>query len=232
MKRRTGVIILSGGLDSTVLLHDLLNEGVKLFAAISYHYGQRHNIELHYAHYWTRKFKIPHYIIKLNIPLKSALIDHGQIPKQDYSVETQKITVVPSRNAIMLSIAAGICESLGSRNVFYAAHHSDYAVYPDCRPKFIKLISEAIQAGTYKGIKVEAPFKFYTKTDIVKRAVSLGIDIEELCTHTWSCYDPQRSFFRWVHCGVCGTCRERRRAFIQAGVNDYTIYKEVENEGE
>ena len=124
-------------------------------------------------------------------------------------------TVVPFRNGIMLSIAAGVAESQGAQALVIAAHGGDHAIYPDCRETFLSPMAEAIRAGTYAGIEVQRPFVNLKKQDLVRRGIELGVDFG----HTWSCYKGGAK-----PCGTCGTCVERQEAFALAGVRDVVGY--------
>ena len=117
-------------------------------------------------------------------------------------------TVVPFRNGIMLSIAAGLAESRGLTQVMIANHGGDHAVYPDCRPGFIAAMDRAVSEGTYADVHIFAPYTSMTKADIARRGRSLGVDY----SLTYSCYRGGAH-----HCGRCATCRERREALIAAG---------------
>ena len=128
-------------------------------------------------------------------------------------------TVVPFRNGIMLAIAAGYAESAGADSLVIAAHCGDHAIYPDCREEFMAPMTEAIRAGTYAEVEVLRPFIAMTKAAIVARGAELGVDYSQ----TWSCYKGAA-----VHCGRCGTCVERREAFILADVSDPTVYASQE----
>lgn len=128
-----------------------------------------------------------------------------------------KSTVVPFRNGIMLSIAIGIAESHQLKYVMMANHAGDHAIYPDCRPEFVKAMSAAAKAGTYADVEVLTPYTNITKTDIARIGKRLGIDY----TETWSCYKGGEK-----HCGKCGTCRERKEALRDAGIEDKTEYEE------
>jgi 7-cyano-7-deazaguanine synthase len=192
----------------------------KVVAAISFDYGAKHNHkELPFAAYHCRKFNIEHRVIPLNFVgelFKSDLLKSGgAIPDGHYEEQTMKSTVVPFRNGIMLSIAAGFAESKDATGLVIAAHAGDHAIYPDCREDFMKAMADAIRLGTYAGIKLLRPFIAMTKADIASRGQDLGVDF----AHTWSCYKGAT-----LHCGTCGTCVERREAFIVAGVADPTIY--------
>lgn len=141
---------------------------------------------------------------------KSALLSSpDDIPEGSYADGNMKSTVVPFRNGIMLSIACGIAESNGFCRVMIANHSGDHSVYPDCRPGFVKAMSEAMSEGTYEHVVVDAPYTSLSKTDIARRGKELGIDYNE----TYSCYKGGA-----VHCGKCATCIERMEALRAAGL--------------
>ena len=211
------LLVLSGGLDSTTMLYDFADN---IALAVTFHYGSNHNErEAECARYHCNKLGIQH--IEINLAFmgdyfKSSLLEGAEaIPEGNYDEDNMKSTVVPFRNGIMLSIAAGLAESRGLKKVMLANHSGDHTIYPDCRPEFVKAMSEAINSGTYIGVELVAPYTMITKADIVKRGSELGIDY----TKTYSCYKGGEH-----HCGLCGTCRERQEAFMLAGVEDKTIY--------
>lgn len=213
------VVLFSGGLDSTVLLADQLALGRKV-TALSCDYGSRHNErELAAAEslckfYGVRQLKVSlDFIGKLY--KSSLLVGGGEIPKADYDAESMAQTVVPFRNGVMLSAAAGLAESIGADAVAIAAHSGDHNIYPDCRSEFLHAMGESIRLGTDTQVTLLRPFAEVSKTDIVRRGVELNVDFSK----TWSCYVGGE-----VHCGQCGTCRERRDAFRKAGVEDPTVY--------
>ena len=213
------VVLLSGGMDSVSALYDAKQKH-EVVGAISFDYGSKHNHkEIPFAAYHSRKFNIEHQVIHLDFVgelFKSDLLKSGgQIPDGHYEEETMKSTVVPFRNGIMLSISAGFAESRDAEGLIIAAHAGDHAIYPDCREEFMKSMAEAIRIGTYAGIKLLRPFIAMTKAEIAARGHALGVDFSQ----TWSCYKGAA-----IHCGTCGTCVERREAFMLAGVVDPTIY--------
>lgn len=215
---KNAAIIVSGGMDSITLLYEHKDE---IAVGISFDYGSNHNArEIPFAKMHCERLGIKHITINLDFMhqyFKSSLLTGADtIPEGHYEDENMKSTVVPFRNGIMLAIAVGIAESNGLTEVFIANHGGDHAIYPDCRPGFIRAISDATQAGTYVGVEVVAPYTQLTKTEIVKRGAQLGIDYAE----TWSCYKGGN-----VHCGKCGTCVERHEAFVLAGLPDPTIYE-------
>ena len=216
---KDSVIIVSGGMDSVTLLYDM-HERIAL--GISFDYGSNHNAnEIPFARLHCQRLGIKHITINLAFIkqyFKSSLLEGaGAIPEGHYADDNMRSTVVPFRNGIMLAIAAGIAESNGLKYVMMANHSGDHAVYPDCRPPFVKAMGEAMRLGTYPGIEILAPYTNISKTDIAKRGKALGIDY----TETWSCYKGGKA-----HCGKCGTCVERKEALAGAGIIDKTVYME------
>ncbi len=216
---KDSAIIVSGGMDSITLLYDKKDE---IALGISFDYGSNHNArEIPFARMHCERLGIKHITIDLGFIhryFKSSLLEGADaIPEGHYEDENMKSTVVPFRNGIMLSIAIGIAESSGLNKVLIANHGGDHAIYPDCRPEFIRAIDGAANAGTYAHVHVSAPYTDITKADIARIGKRLGIDYSE----TWSCYKGGK-----VHCGKCGTCVERREALKEAGIEDTTVYEE------
>lgn len=210
------LIIYSGGLDSTTLLYEY-KEKIKL--AISFDYGSKHNKkEINFAKYHCKKLKIEHLIIKLDFINKyfdsNLLKSGGDIPNGNYEDIVMKKTVVPFRNGIMLSIAIGIAESRNLQKVLIANHSGDHAIYPDCRNTFIQAINETASYGTYNNVNVLSPYNNLTKREIALIGKKLRINYNK----TWSCYKGED-----IHCGLCGTCIERKEALKDF---DNTIYKD------
>ena len=215
---KNAILILSGGVDSVTLLYDYQDQ---IALAVSFDYGSNHNArEIPFAKLHCERLGIPHMVIPLSFMaehFKSSLLEGSEaIPEGNYDDDNMKSTVVPFRNGIMLSIAVGLAESRGLKHVMMANHGGDPAIYPDCRPEFVDAFSEAARTGTYEGVTLLSPYTNLTKTDIVRRGKALNIDYSE----TWSCYKGGEK-----HCGLCGTCRERREAFAEAGVEDNTLYE-------
>lgn len=211
------VTLYSGGLDSTVLLYFLRQEGHEVIA-LSFDYGQTHKKELNYAAHTTKKYTIPHYTCHLESPIFDVpLMGGGEIPEGYYTDENMKRTIVPSRNATFLSIAWGVAVNKDAEAVAFAAHSGDHPIYPDCRPDFVAAMEIALRIGSESSVRMFTPFIGMDKVAIVEMGSTLGVDFAD----TWSCYKGEK-----VHCGKCGTCRERREAFQISGVNDPTIYKE------
>ena len=194
----------------------------RIALGISFDYGSNHNArEIPFATMHCERLGIKHIVINLGFMhqyFKSSLLEGAEaIPEGNYDDENMKSTVVPFRNGIMLSIAAGVAESNGLKYVMMANHGGDHTIYPDCRPEFVSAMSEATRLGTYPGIEVLAPYTGITKSDIARHGKELGIDYAE----TWSCYKGGEH-----HCGKCGTCRERIEALADAGIEDHTVYGE------
>ncbi|SLM28527.1 7-cyano-7-deazaguanine synthase [Desulfamplus magnetovallimortis] len=201
------VVVFSGGMDSTVLMADILGKG-KNVQALSFDYGSRHNDrELLCAATFCQEHKIEHRIVKLpfiNELFSSSLLKSGKdVPDGSYMEENMKSTVVPFRNGIMLSIAAGFAESIGAGEVLLASHSGDHFIYPDCRPEFNEAFSRAVFMGTGEQVSIRFPFANMDKRDIGDLGRELGIDF----TTTWTCYKGGE-----IHCGTCGACDERKYA--------------------
>jgi len=218
------IIIFSGGLDSTTLLYKLKSENHDIHT-ISFLYGQKHSKELEAAKIICSSLNIEQKIVDLT-PLQSLLdsaltnpnIEIPTIPAGTQHYETLKTTVVPNRNAIFLSIAAGFAQSIGGNTIFYAAHYSDGGMYPDCREEFINSFEKTVRLGLdSSNFSVKAPFVNISKSEVIKIGHKLGVPFEL----TWSCYEGGIK-----HCGSCSACRERKNAFEEAKINDPTAYSE------
>ena len=216
------VVILSGGLDSTVLLYDLVAQGADI-KALSFDYGQKHDKEVSFARDTCSRMGIPFTSVSLGEVGKllqgssSLLMESVPIPEGHYESDSMRSTVVPNRNMIMLSVAIGHCVAIGYDTVAYAAHGGDHAIYPDCRPEFVAAMGQAAGLCDWKRVAICAPYLSMRKADIVTRGIVLGVPFGD----TWSCYKGGD-----MHCGKCGTCDERREAFATAGVLDPTRYEE------
>ncbi len=213
------VVLCSGGMDSVTALH-WAHRHHEVLAVLSFDYGAKHNHrEIPFAIEQANRVRTPHQTILLDFIgqyFNSALLQGGgDIPEGHYAAENMKQTVVPFRNGIMLAAAAGFAESIGVEGLVIAAHTGDHTIYPDCREDFMRAMGDALRLGTYAGIELLRPFIAMDKGQIVAEGIRLGVDF----TRTWSCYRGGER-----HCGVCGTCVERREAFQQAGVPDPTAY--------
>ncbi len=217
------VVLLSGGLDSTTVLAKALDEGCEV-VALSFRYGQRHSRELDSAkavaeHYGTR-----HVVVDIDLSMfRSALTD----PDIDVPEGREKIgsdipdTYVPARNIIMLSVAAGLCESVDADRIYIGANVVDYSGYPDCRPQFFEAFRKMLSVGTKAGtegrpIRIETPILSKSKAEIVKLGKDLGAPLHL----TWSCYEGGEKA-----CGRCDSCILRLRGFEEAGFRDEIEYE-------
>lgn len=204
-------------MDSTVSLYHAA-KNYSIACAVSFDYGSLHNHqEIPFAAWHCKRLGIQHEIISLlfiSELFKSGLLS-GDIPHGHYTAPKMKRTVVPFRNGVMLAVACGLAESLKADGVMIAAHAGDHTIYPDCRERFMRSMAAAMHLGTYDNIKLIRPFIHLSKAQIAARGHKLGVDFSQ----TWSCYKGGK-----VHCGLCGTCVERREAFKLARVPDPTVY--------
>ncbi|MDR2513463.1 MAG: 7-cyano-7-deazaguanine synthase QueC [Puniceicoccales bacterium] len=209
------VVVLSGGLDSTVLLASLLAEGRECLA-LSFDYGQRHVREIDSARAVCAFYGVHHQVadLKMLTPLwgSNSLTDTSvQVPNGHYTEEQMKVTVVPGRNLVFLSIAAAWAMGNKCDSLAYGAHGGDHTIYPDCRPEFATALGNTLALADWHRVSLEHPFASLDKTAIVRIGKKLGAPFHL----TWSCYKGGER-----HCGLCATCVERREAFANAGVPD------------
>jgi 7-cyano-7-deazaguanine synthase len=224
MERKKAVVIVSGGVDSSTLLYKAVKDDFETYA-LTFIYGQKHKREIESAKKICGGLVVSHKVIDLSVlkellsgsALTDSRVEIPYVPETVEHYETLKTTIVPNRNSIFLSIAIGYAVSLKANHVFFGAHHSDRGVYPDCRREFVEAFEEAEQlANDNSELVISAPFVDIDKSQIVKLGAKLGVPYGE----TWSCYKGGE-----MHCGVCSSCRERKRAFEEAGVADATEYE-------
>jgi len=218
-EKGTVVMGLSGGLDSTTLLYYLQWLGYTL-VTVSVNYGQRHKKELDSSKEIARLAGVENIEIDLQclravLPGSALTDDKVVLPEEHYTHESQKLTVVPARNMIFISILGSIALARKAKFVAFGAHASDYAIYPDCRAPFVTWAEKTLWAGNYEKVTLLAPFLPYSKANIAFLANLLEVPVEL----TWSCYAGGEQ-----HCGKCGTCRERLEAFELAGLKDPVPY--------
>src|SRR5437773_4907850 len=219
------VILLSGGLDSATVLAIAKREGRECHA-ISFIYGQRHEVELAAAKRVAEAQGVAeHLVFPLDLRLfgGSALTSDIAVPKDAVGAPGIPITYVPARNSIFLSLALGFAESRQAQEIWTGVNAVDYSGYPDCRPEFIDAFQQVILKGTRSGIekhepRLIAPLIQMTKAQIIRRGVDLRVDYS--LTH--SCYDPDS---QGRACGHCDSCILRRRGFEEAAVPDPTVYR-------
>ena len=226
LQNQSAIAILSGGIDSTVALYNAIEDGYHIECAISFDYGQKNFKKIECAKETCRKLGISHRIIDLTslAPyLKSALTSEDQeVPEGHYQEESMKQTVVPNRNMIFASIAAGIAISLNAETIILGVHQGDHAIYPDCRPRFIKRMNKALAIADWSfPVKIHAPLLKMSKIDIVELGYyHLNVDF----SNTWNCYKGGE-----FACGKCGSCQERREAFAENSVIDPISYEDDVN---
>jgi len=219
---KTAVVLLSGGLDSMVCAVLARESGFETLA-LTIDYGQRHRVELDSARRIAARLADRHIVLALDLTAfgGSALTSDIAVPKDGVG-EGIPVTYVPARNTIFLSLALGLAEATGARDIFIGVNALDYSGYPDCRPEFVagfeRLANLATKAGVEgDGFTIHAPLLDLTKADIAREAQRLGIDAG--LSH--SCYDPLPD---GTHCGKCDACRLRAKGFAEAGVADPTSY--------
>lgn len=217
------VVLLSGGLDSMVAGALAREAGYRLFA-LSIDYNQRHRVELQAAARVAKSLNaIRHIVLPLDLTAfgGSALTADIAVPKDGVGTDIP-VTYVPARNTIFLSLTLGLAEVVGASDIFIGVNALDYSGYPDCRPEFIAAFEGLAELATKAGVegspfRIHAPLQDMTKADIVREAARLKIDP----ALSWSCYDPAPG---GLHCGVCDSCRLRKKGFAEAGFPDPTAY--------
>lgn len=215
--------IVSGGMDSVTLLYLAVSKTIPdKVSVLSFDYGQKHRKELTQAQRICEELGVRHNIVNLQSAtdlLKSSLTDKTEaVPYGHYAEDNMKATVVPNRNAIMLSIAYGAAISSESDHLLYGAHTGDHFIYPDCRPEFVQALDRAFQIGNegFGHVNILAPFSTISKSEIV----TLGLELKVPYEKTYTCYQGGEK-----HCGQCGTCTERIISFNDNGIQDPVEYE-------
>lgn len=220
------VVLLSGGLDSTVTAAQARADGFEL-VALTVSYGQRHVRELESARAVAKALAaIEHHELDVDLGAwgGSSLMDqHQALPLDRPDSEIAHgipSTYVPARNTVLLSLALSLAEAVDAGAIYIGANAVDYSGYPDCRPEFINQFNKLAEVGTKRGTegnatKIVAPLIAMSKAEIVERGEKLDAPIEQ----TWSCYAGGE-----VQCGRCDSCKLRRKGFAEAGVKDPVAY--------
>lgn len=214
------VLICSGGLDSICLAYHLFHKK-SLSAIVTFDYNQRHKKEIQFAKKQAKILNVPFQLFDIS-PLQealqgSALTSGEDVPEGHYAQKNMKITEVPNRNAIFLSIAFAYAASHNANRVALAVHGGDHFIYPDCRPDFLESFDKMEYFSLEGKVKLYAPYAKLKKSEIVLDGAKYNVPFQD----TWSCYKGNN-----LHCGRCGTCVERQEAFFLAKIKDPTIYED------
>lgn len=213
------VVIYSGGMDSFTVLNRALKDGKEVYA-LSFDYGQKHVKELICAAKVCQDLSVTHKVIDISainqLLAGSSLTDDIEIPEGHYEEESMKSTVVPNRNMILLSLAVGYAVSVGASQVYYGAHSGDHAIYPDCRPEFVKKMNDVCMIANYEAVEIFSPYLEVSKTAILTDGLAMGLDYSD----TWTCYNGREKA-----CGKCGACQERLEAFGENNATDPLSYE-------
>lgn len=217
-----GLVLLSGGLDSSVLLAYLIMTNLHIkFETVTFHYGQKHWKEIASAQSIAKFYGVKNYgidISQLQPIFNSALTKSSEeIPSGDYTLENAKKTVVPNRNMVLISIASAFGLSNDFDFLAIGTHSNDYEVYPDCRSEFLTPLRDALRNADWKSFDLVYPFVLKSKAEIVSIGNQLNVPFEL----TWSCYLGGE-----IHCKSCPTCKERIQAFKMANIPDPIKYKD------
>jgi len=219
---KQAVVLLSGGLDSMVCA-GLAREAGFSVIALTIDYNQRHRVELEAAGRIAAMLADRHIVLPLDLRAfgGSALTGDIDVPKEGVS-KGIPVTYVPARNTIFLSLALGLAEASGARDIFIGVNALDYSGYPDCRPEFVAEFERLANIATKAGVeddafKLHAPLQDMTKADIAREAQRLGLD----ASMSHSCFDPSPD---GRACGECDACRLRAKGFAEAGIADPTVY--------
>ena len=218
------IVLLSGGIDSATTLAMAKAEGYACHA-ISFDYGQRHIAELNAAERVADSLgAASHRVIRLDLnSIGGSALTEACIAVPETPSEGIPITYVPARNTVFLSLALGLAEVIGARDLFIGVTAVDYSGYPDCRPAFIQAFEQLANVATKAGVEgghfhVHAPLIEMGKAEIIRAGSALGVDYAQ----TISCYQAD---VKGRACGVCDSCRFRREGFEQAGIPDPTVYR-------
>jgi 7-cyano-7-deazaguanine synthase len=223
---KKAVVLLSGGLDSMVCAGIARERGYSVIA-LTVDYNQRHRVELEAARRIGNELADRQIVLPLDLRAfgGSALTSDIEVPKDGVGADDQggiPVTYVPARNTIFLSLALGLAEASGARDLFIGVNALDYSGYPDCRPEFVAEFERLANLATKAGVEhdrftIHAPLQHMTKAEIVREVQRLGLD----AALSHSCYDPLPD---GRHCGECDACRLRAKGFAEAGIADPTAY--------
>lgn len=228
--QRPGIVLLSGGLDSTTVLAIARSQGFTPYA-LSFSYGQRHSVELDAAARVATAQRVARHVVA-DIDLRtfggSALTADIDVPKHNTTDELKAdipVTYVPARNTIFLSFALAYAETVGAADIFLGVNALDYSGYPDCRPEYIAAYEAMANLATRAGVEgtkltIHTPLLQMSKAEIIQEGLRLGVDY----SLTFSCYDPDGA---GRPCGQCDSCLLRLKGFAEAGGTDPLDYQKA-----
>lgn len=221
--QKKAVILLSGGLDSLTVLAIAKEQGYACYA-LSFDYGQRHDVELQAAADIAANYAVADYkVISLDLgSIGGSALTDSKIAVPQILETGIPVTYVPARNTVFLSLALGWAEVLGAQDIFIGVNAIDYSGYPDCRPDFIKAFEQLANLGTKAGVEgkkitIHTPLIDLSKADIIAQGLRLGVNYEK----TVSCYQADEKGYA---CGCCDACRLRKAGFLAVGISDPTRY--------
>jgi 7-cyano-7-deazaguanine synthase len=219
-KQKKGLILLSGGQDSTTCLAWALNK-FETLEAITFDYGQRHRIELESAALIAKKVNIPLRLQKLDLfkDLTNSALTNSKIEITEGDKNSLPSTFVPGRNLIFLSTAAIHAHQNGISELITGVCETDYSGYPDCRENFVKSLEESISLALDTKINIHTPLMHLNKAQSVEMMKQLGQ--LELLKHSHTCYKGNRPA-----CGNCPSCQLRLKGFKDAGIIDPIQYEQ------
>ena len=225
---KKAIVLLSGGLDSTTVLALAQKAGFTTYA-LSFDYGQRHDVELESAKKVAALYQVKdHKIAKIDLRIfgGSALTDEIAVPKNHLQDKEIPVTYVPARNTIFLSYALAYAETIQAFDIFIGVNAVDYSNYPDCRPDFINTFEKLATLATAAGVagkgsfKIHAPLMNWSKKEIIENGITIGVDYSQ----THSCYDPIVKNHQVLSCGKCDSCQLRLAGFAAANKKDPIDY--------
>ena len=217
------VVIVSGGMDSVTLLHYLVKEEKCDPAVMTFQYGQKHSKEIDCARAQVANLGIKAHML-VDLRATQAIFGTSALVNVDITIpdmqevvgNNQPATYVPNRNMLFLAYAVAYAESIKVDRVYYGAQAHDLYGYWDTTPEFLARLNDVYALNRKEAVKIEAPFVNYSKAEVLRTGVELGVDYAQ----TWSCYAGQD-----MACGQCPTCVERLKAFEEVGLIDPIEYR-------
>jgi len=207
---KKAVCLVSGGMDSFVSAAIAKKQGYEIYA-LTIDYGQKNKKEVSSAKKVCRALNVKRHIItRIDLScIRSALIDRRIKIPEKVKEGVIPSTYVPARNTIFISLALALAETIDADAIYIGVNSIDFSGYPDCRPVYVKRFQKLIDVATKKTtegrkITLKTPLLHMSKVDIIKKGLSLGLDL----SLTWSCYKSGKK-----PCGRCPSCIIREDAF-------------------